>query len=260
MYSDSVWTFPVRTNSYYSFNRSKLRQHLYYNDNKELAEFLGLETGQVKHYDVFVTELLDGSLSEKDESSCKNKIEVRLVKKMIQQLIDGLDQLEKSRKSHNDIKPTNVLYSMVDDGIKLKISDFSQCQRSGGTPGWTFPRFQSERLPGKTDMYSMALVILYILCEDANTFYCLRDNFIENGNECWLKKFRSWPEIEMVMKMMSLSDQPTIEECKEQWKEILSNEDFAMITNKRIEFIPENYRNYQFITFDETRELSVKEK
>ena len=276
MYCGSVGTFPVSYNSFYSFNRSKLRQQLCYSDNIKLAELLGLKPGQIKQYDVFVTELLDGSLSEKDKNELKREIDVLLAEKMIQQLLDGLNKLEKSGKSHNDIKPTNILYSIAEDEIKLKISDFSQCQRSGGTPGWTFPLFQSERLPGQTDMYSMALVILYILCEDANTFYCLRDNFIENGNESWLKKFRMWPEIKMVMKMMNLSDQPTIEECKEQWKDILSNEDFEMITNERIEFIPENYRKYQFITFDsdETRdfqneltlstelldELSIKEK
>ena len=247
-----------------------------YDDDKELAELLDMKQGQVKKFDVFVTELMDGSLSQKDKSEFKNKLDVFDVKSIIEQLMDGLYQLEKSGKSHNDIKPTNILYSINDDEIIVKISDFSLCGRSGGTPGWTAPIFQSDRLPGKTDMYSMALVILYILCEDANTFYCLRDNFIENGNESWLKKFRKWPEIKMVMKMMNLSDQPTIEECKEQWKEILLSEDFEMITNKRVEFIPEKYRNYQFITFgsDESREyqneltlstelfdeLSIKEK
>ena len=79
----------------------------------------------------------------------------------------------------------------------------------------------------------------------------------------------------MVMKMMNLSNQPTVQECKEQWTEILSNEQFEMITNERIDFIPAKYRKYQYVTFDfDSRdchkelslptelfdELSIKEK
>ena len=219
---------------------------------------------------------MEGNLSEKDKNEFKKQIDVLLVQSMILQLLDGLDQLERSRQSHNDLKPTNILYSTDEDSLTLKISDFGQCQRSGGTPGWTSPLFQSERLPGKTDMYSMALVILYILCEDANTFYCLRDNFVEDQDGKWLNKFRKRPEIELVMKMMNLSGQPTIEECKQQWTKILSSEEFEMITNDRIDFIPAKYRKYQYITFasDDSQdyrnenslptelfdELSIKEK
>ena len=199
---------------------------------------------------------MKGKISEKD---FKNDINL-LLESVIYQLLDTLDQLKESGKSHNDIKPTNILYSIDDDGeIKLKISDFGACQRSGGTPGWTYPLFQGERLPGKTDMYSMALVKLYVLCADKRNFYCLRDNFIENGNQKWLNKFRRLPEIEMIMKMMNLSNQPTVNECMEKWTEILTSEDFEMITNERIGFIPEKYRTYQFITFD-SDETSVNRR
>ena len=169
-----------------------------------------------------------------------------------------MGQLEEASKSHNDINPRNILYSFSDgdydeNGLNLKISDFGRCERSGGTPGWTPPIFQSERVPGKLDMYSMALVILYILCDDANIFYWLRDSFIERRNSSWLKRFQKWPEIEMIMKMMNLADQPTIEECKEKWSQIIECDDFEMIKLERLDSIPvpEQYLKYQNTVFEE---------
>ena len=86
------------------------RQQLCYEDDEELAGLLCLKPGQIKNFDVFVTELMDGNLSEKDKNKFKKDIDVFLVQSIIVQLLDGLDQLEKSGRSHNDIKPTNVLY------------------------------------------------------------------------------------------------------------------------------------------------------
>ena len=208
-----------------------------------MAKILGLKPNEIKKYDVYVIGKMEGNVSEMDLIDESN------VGSMIMQLLDGLSQLEKAGKSHNDINPKNILYKFNEEfEVNLKISDFGRCDRSGGTPGWTPPIFQSKRIAGKSDMYSIALVILYILCDDAKIFYCLRDNYIESGNSVWLTKFQRWPEIELIMKMMSLSDQPTVEECKEKWTDILESEQFEMITEKRMDFIPESYKEYQYKT------------
>ena len=206
-----------------------------------MAEILGLKPNEIKKYDVYVVEQMEGNIREMEVIDDSN------VGSMIIQLLDGLSQLEKASKSHNDINPKNVLYKLNEEfEVKLKISDFGRCDRSGGTPGWTAPIFQSQRIAGKSDMYSIALVILYILCDSAKMFYWLRDNYIESGNTVWLKKFQNWPEITLVMKMMNLSNQPTVKECKEKWTEVLESEQFEMITKERMDFIPESYKGYQY--------------
>ena len=86
----------------------------------------------------------------------------------------------------------------------------------------------------------MALVILYILCEDTRIFYWLRDNFIEDEKPNWLIRFHKLPEIAMVIKMIDLKNQPTVEVCKQQWDKILSSEEFEMITMDRLKFVPED--------------------
>ena len=245
-----------------------------------LASLLNFNTDTCRNYDVYVYELMDGSISDKDKNGVKEMIDDTNIKSLILQLIDGLGQLKNSDLSHNDIKPKNILYKTQygDDEIEiiLKISDFGQCLRSGGTPGWTPPLFQSKRLPGKADMYSMALVILYVLCEDTRIFYWLRDNFIVDENPNWLVRFRKLPEIELVMKMMDLKNQPTVAECKHEWNKILSSEEFKMITMDKLNFIPEdllknqlepsNMKESDYEKFDPDNtvtnfdELSIKEK
>ena len=206
---------------------------------------------------------MDGSLSDKDVNGVKEMIDDTNVKSLILQLMDGLEQLKNADLSHNDIKPKNILYKMnYEDNdeidIILKISDFGQCQRSGGTPGWTPPLFQSKRVPGKADMYSMGLVILYVLCEDTRLFYWLRDNFIEDENPNWLVRLRKLPEIELTMKMINLKNQPTVGECKEQWDIILSSEEFEMITMDRLNFVPEDLFKDQLGPSDPKEYDSIK--
>ena len=99
-----------------------------------------MKSGEVRKYDVYVVELMEGNISDKDVIDESN------VGSVVMQLLDGLSQLEKASKSHNDINPRNILYSFNDDdenenGLNLKISDFGRCERSGGTPGWTQPIF-----------------------------------------------------------------------------------------------------------------------
>ena len=215
-----------------------MRQQLHRDDNPKLAGFLDSNnwTTDVKKYDVFVLELCEGNISKKNEKDssqgkCSTKKEFTLTQSVdiCKQLLEGLEQLEESGKCHNDLKPGNILYKTSnekyengDAKIEIKISDFGTAGRSGGTPGWTWPRFLSKREPGKSDMYSVALLILYVMCNSRHLFYRLRDNYI-GLNEHWLVDFRADPLIELVIDMMSLK--PTVQECLARWEE-MDNDDF----------------------------------
>ena len=116
--------------------------------------------------------------------------------------------------------------------VEVKIGDFGQCGKKGGTPGWTVPQFNSDRLPGKSDMFSMGLVFLYLLCQETELFYIFRDNFVVDPTTSWMVTFRSMIEVKFVMKMMNLNNQPTIAECKREWNRIKSSIQF--ITRTRL--------------------------
>ena len=174
---------------------------------------------RMKNFDVFVTELCDGNLSKTDTNfTLTQSVDI------CKQLLEGLEQLEKSEKCHNDLKPENVLYTIIDEEYKngdpkisIKIGDFGTAGRSGGTPGWTWPKFLSERKPGRSDMYSVALLILYVMCDSRDLFYRLRDNYIESG-QFWMVKFREDPMIKLVINMMNLK--LSVQQCKDIWTEI----------------------------------------
>ena len=166
------------------------------------------------------------------------------IKSLIVQLLQGLGQLTANKTTHNDLKPANLLINaiynsprmtsnMVED-YEIKIGDFGQAGKLGGTPGWTAPQFRSERKPGKADMYSVGMIILYLLVEETDIFYCLRDNFVSDYdvNQPWMARFRNQPAIKFVMKMMDLGNQPTVAECEREWNKIEHSVD--MISRARL--------------------------
>ena len=227
-----------------------------------------MKAGEIKQFDVFVMPLMEGSLTDLDEKKKNDEININHVRSIGSQLMSGLKQLTDADVCHNDLKPANVLYNEIDAGdsprihpddgdeynyidLDLKIGDFGQANKGGGTPGWTTPQFRSKREPGKSDMYSMGLVLLYALCEDTELFYALRDNYVPNDefNKPWMTTFRKMPEIEFVMKMMDLGNQPTVDECEAEWKGI--EESVEMITRARLSFVP----NYLLKVLYETHDL-----
>ena len=189
-----------------------------------LASMLSQEREDVK-YDVLVYELCEGNLSRNAENGLDySKLQLDQRLDICKQLLDGLRQLADSKKCHNDLKPENVLYRVrsLDKSkisYQIKIADFSRTGRSGGTPGWTWPKFFSERAPGKSDMYSMGLMILYVMCETTELFYCLRDNYVER-REMWLETFRNQPLITFVLDMINLDID--VRNCIERWCKISS--------------------------------------
>ena len=180
--------------------------------------------GKVKNFDVFITELCDGNLNKRKKFTLTQSIEI------CKQLLEGLVQLWTSGICHNDLKPENILYTIskerYEDGnrkVLIKIGDFGTADRSGGTPGWTWPKFLSKRVPGRSDMYSIGLLILYVMCDTRDLFYRLRDNYIEPSQE-WLIRFREEPIIHFVIQMMNLK--LNIFDARRMWNEISGGVDF----------------------------------
>ena len=176
-----------------------------------------MNQGQIKKFEVFTTPLCDGFI-------CDNFFtpNINQVKDVIDQLFSGLGQLVRAHSSHNDLKPGNILYLFQNNKYIIKIGDFGQCGKKGGTPGWTAPIFLEDRRPGREDMYSLGLVILRLLCDDEDLFYCLRDNYVHNTEvtKQWMIDFKNLTEIKFITRMMDLENQPTITEIENEWNRI----------------------------------------
>ena len=204
---------------------------------------LGLGTG-VKQFEVYITKLCEFNLAEYKKTK---KPTVETVKCIIDQLINAQAQLQEAGVSHNDTKPRNILIDTCDDnGVHVYIGDFGQADKKGGTPGWTPPDFLEDRVPGVTDMYSFGRVFLYVLCENADLFYAIRDNIIleEHVNERWYQNFLQLPEIKLVLQMVKPDpiDRISVSDLKKQWKQIRSTAQF--ISEDRLNF-PKMYKNCQ---------------
>ena len=172
----------------------------------------------LKKFEVFVTPLYDGNVNDAlDDAISPPSFDQ--IKEIIDQLFNGLKQLKQANVCHNDIKPNNILYRLVGNNYQVKIGDFGQCGKKGGTPGWTAPIFGKERTPGKEDMYSMGLIILRLLCDKKDLFYALRDNWVELSQET-KRNFNNIPEIKLVRKMTNLNNQPTIDVVASEWTQI----------------------------------------
>ena len=211
------------------------RQQLCYEDCPKLADWLGMKPAEIKKFDVYVTPMMDGNIDD-----LQPKLGLNQIKEVIDQLIDGLEQLKVAEKTHNDIKPTNLLYLKTATGYDIKLSDFGQAGKMGGTPGWTAPVFFKERQPGREDLFSAGWVILRLLCHSQSSipeqnkelFKCLRDNFIENRNQTWLVNFRKMIEIDFVSKLVNLDKPLTLTEVKNEWNKIRPS--IAFINKQRL--------------------------
>ena len=224
--------FTDTTGKLTNFNENfNSRQQLHVDDDRKLAGILNFETEKVKNYDIFVFELCDGNISKTSGgSTLSGSISI------CDQLLEGLIELEKSNSSHNDLKPENVLYNCDRNGdLEIRISDFGQAGRTGGTPGWTWPKFLSERKPGKGDTYSIALLMLYTMCDDREVFYRIRNNYVDTIRAPhWLANFRNDPFFKLIIDMMNLKLTP--EEAKCRWEQI----------SGKVNIITRNYLWQQF--------------
>ena len=117
------------------------------------------------------------------------------------------------------MKPENILYNCDQNGnIEIAISDFGQAGRTGGTPGWTWPKFLAKREPGKSDLYSVALLVLYVMCDEREVFYRVRNNYVENFGQLWLTAIQNDSFFKLIIYMINLKVTPT--EAKDWWNQI----------------------------------------
>ena len=190
-----------------------------------------MKHGDINKYEVFVTMLCDGNLKQ-----CKmnEQLTNEHIYSIIDQLVNTLDELKQKKKCHNDVKPGNVLYlkKMKNNKqfeIKTKLADFGMCNQLGGTPGWSPPNFTHERQPGYSDEYSFGLLCLYLLAEDDELFYVIRDNYIAAPYQPWLDLFRDLPEVKIVLCML---DPDYTKSTKLAWRRLGSN--IRTITRRRL--------------------------
>ena len=144
-------------------------------------------------------------------------------KDVIDQILASVGQLSAAKKTHNDIKPTNLLYLKSPTGYDTKLSDFGQAGQMGGTPGWTAPVFHRQRQSGNEDIFSIGWVCLRLLCKSKELFLSLRDNYVEDINASWMTDFHGLVEIDFVNKLVNLNLTPTIEQVNDHWKRIRSS-------------------------------------
>ena len=81
-------------------------------------------------------------------------------------------------------------------------------------------------------MYSIGLLVLYIMCESRELFYRIRDNYVK-PEEKWLAKLRREEEvIAFVMDMINLK--LNVQDARQQWDEISEYIDY-LLSKSRIE-------------------------
>ena len=174
---------------------------------------------------------MEGSLKDLKQ---KETLTSDILFSLIYQLLDMDELLKTKNMNHNDVKPGNVLYEKVTTNngqveIRLKLADFGMCGRLGGTPGWSPPDFTHDRQPG-SDEYSFGLVALFLLAEDDDLFYVLRDNYTTDlPHPQWLLDFRDLPEIKVIRNMMNSNHKQS---SKPTWAVLRSK--VQMLTRQRL--------------------------
>ena len=78
---------------------------------------------------------------------------------------DALVYIASEGQIHSDIKPGNILVSNRDGRLRAFVGDFGLTGKSGGTPVFMAPEGldKDSRIIGKTDLYSYAITILFLM-------------------------------------------------------------------------------------------------
>ena len=65
-----------------------------------------------------------------------------------------------------------------------------------------------------------------------HVFFCLRDNFVTDTSKPWMTKFRNLAEIQFIMKMINIDNQPTVETIINEWNQMKPK--IKLITNSKL--------------------------
>ena len=134
----------------------------------------------VKAYDFFeknntiysVMEYIEGmDLAEYLESHSFDEDEAKY---LLQQLINGLKKLHKSRRVHRDIKPNNImktpkgLYKIIDFTTSKVFSNCETIVTGIRTPIYSPPELEKRRavIGSFTDIYSLGIVLIRLFCDE----------------------------------------------------------------------------------------------
>jgi len=84
---------------------------------------------------------------------------------LLQVLVDALIYITSKDLVHGDIKPANILISKRDGSLRAFVGDFGLTGKSGGTSIFMAPEGLDEsfRVVGKTDLYSFAITVLFLM-------------------------------------------------------------------------------------------------
>lgn len=91
-------------------------------------KILGMVTTSINHNCLLMEYINAPTLNE---LIIDKSLDPLLKKRIILQLLDILDSLQKNRLIHRDIRPDNILVSFIDDNIKLYLIDFAYAIKEG---------------------------------------------------------------------------------------------------------------------------------
>ena len=79
--------------------------------------------------------------------------------------LDAIVYIANQKLIHGDIKPGNILVSNRDGRPRAFVGDFGLTGKSGGTPIFMAPEGLNKdtRFVGKTDLYSFAVTVLFLM-------------------------------------------------------------------------------------------------
>merc|ERR1712135_156298 len=84
---------------------------------------------------------------------------------LLQDTLDALIYIASKELIHGDIKPGNILVSTRDGRLRAFVGDFGLTGKSGGTSIFIAPEGldKDSRIIGKTDLYSFAVTVLFLM-------------------------------------------------------------------------------------------------
>ena len=140
------------------------------------------EIHETKHSVYLVTDYLPGG-ELLNVISKSRRLQENSVKKIIKNILKGLEYCHEKRIMHRDLKPENLMLSSLENIHKIKIIDFGLAQfydrneylfKRCGTPGFIAPEIlsidkHSSKYDEKCDIFSLG-IIFYILLNGHSPF------------------------------------------------------------------------------------------